>query len=124
MTVVTCGNCEKRKSVVGHERKSTCELTGEPVWGFVQTDTASNRCPLANEAKVEELQKPTEIKEGNVVEPNGEQQLVVTTTPVPPTTTAAPVTTTLPPATTTAAPKQPQGQQNQKFNQQQQNNRK
>ena len=112
MTVVTCGNCEKRKSVVGQERKSTCEITGEPVWGFVQMGTASNRCPLAaNEATGEELQKTAEIKEGgDVVESNGQEQLQ------PVTTTAAPTTTT-PIPVTTAAPQQNQ----QKHNQNQQN---
>lgn len=114
MTVVTCGNCEKRKSVVGQERKSTCEITGEPVWGFVQMGTASNRCPLAaNEASGEELQKTAEIKEGDVIESNGQEQLQ------PVTTTAAPTTTTPIPVTPTAAP-----QQNQQKHNQQQHNRK
>ena len=129
MTVVTCGNCEKRKSVVGQERKSTCEISGEPVWGFVQMGTASNRCPLAaNEATGEELQKIAEIKEAasgeelqktaeikegsDVVESNGQEQLQ------PVTTTAAPTTTT-PIPVTTAAPQQ--NQQNQQKHNQQQN---
>jgi hypothetical protein len=115
---MNCKTCVKRESVVGKDRKSFCSISGEQVWGYAQKEEASPRCPLVNGKEISEtnepLQQDNDVKVGDVVEPNPEQQPVVTEAPTTTTPTPAPV-----PPTTTAAPQQYQAKQ-----QQNQNNRK
>jgi flagellar motor protein MotB len=61
-----CKSCEHRFFQVGREVHSTCAITKEHVWSYVQLDTLSKKCPFSESNKKEiekEQRENAEVKQ-------------------------------------------------------------